>query len=147
MSYDIFLVDNVGNTLVSKRIIQEGGTQVMGGTSQCQLSITYNYSTLYRLTIDDEKGLKWLNGKTANDTIKRLKDAVITLGTRQYQRPVDNCDKCGFTIGVGEGLSDPFIDSNQRYDYWAPTPGNAGHALNILLRWAMEYPNGEWNIY
>jgi hypothetical protein len=30
--------------------------------------------------------------------------------------------------------------------YWKPTPGNAGYALNILLNWALQYPNGKWQI-
>ena len=27
-------------------------------------------------------------------------------------------------------------------DYWAPTPGNAGYALKILLDWAIMNPDG-----
>lgn len=147
MSYDVFLVDHVGNSLVSKRLIQEGGTQVMGGTSMCELNITYNYASLYTIALDEEKGLHWIKGKTGNETIKRLQHAVKVLGTRRYQRPVDSCEHCGFTIGVGPGLSDPGLVTNIREDYWAPTPGNAGYALNILLQWAMEYPNGYWELY
>ena len=26
-------------------------------------------------------------------------------------------------------------------DYWAATPGNAGKALNILLKWAKQFPD------
>lgn len=31
--------------------------------------------------------------------------------------------------------------------YWKATPGNAGHALNILLNWAIQCPNGKWQVY
>ena len=117
----------------------------MGGTSECHLNITYNYSTLYRLTLDNHEGLRWLHGKTGKDTIGRLENAVELLGTNQYTRTVDNCDRCGFHIGIGDGLADPFSEENRRHDYWAPTAGNAGYALNILLGWAKENPNGTWS--
>jgi hypothetical protein len=52
-----------------------------------------------------------LNGMTGADATPELERAVAKLGTTQYTR-----------------------------DYWAPTPGNAGHALNILLTWARQHP-------
>jgi len=144
MSYDIYLETEDGEICVSSQRIQEGGTQVMGGTKECHLNITYNYSTLYRLTLDKEKGLRWLHGKTGRDTIGRLENAVELLGTNQYERTVDNCDRCGFHTGIGDGLADPYSKENRRHDYWAPTAGNAGYALNILLGWAKENPDGKW---
>jgi len=57
------------------------------------------------------KGLLWLDGKKAHRCIARLEKAVAELG----DVPDD--------------------------DYWAPTEGNAGHALAILLSWARQYPN------
>jgi hypothetical protein len=58
-----------------------------------------------------------LNGKKAGETRKVLKKLVKKLGTRQYSR-----------------------------DYWAPTPGNAGHALSILLDWANSNPDAVWEV-
>lgn len=57
-----------------------------------------------------------LDGATARDTIGILRDAVATLGTER--------------------------DS----DYWASTPGNAGHALSVLLRWAEAHPDAVWRV-
>jgi len=31
-------------------------------------------------------------------------------------------------------------------NYWAPTPGNAGYAASILLRWAKQYPDYVWEV-
>lgn len=31
--------------------------------------------------------------------------------------------------------------------YWKATPGNAGHALNILLNWALQCPNSKWQVH
>lgn len=58
-----------------------------------------------------------LHGKIAKDTMPLLQKAVDTLGTDQYK------------------------------DYWAPTPGNAGYALSILLGWAKQHPEGVWEVH
>ena len=67
--------------------------------------------------LDKEKGLKWLHGKKASETIERLKHAVNVLGVEKSQ------------------------------DYWASTQGNAGFALSILLKWAKQHPDGRWRVY
>lgn len=59
---------------------------------------------------------KTLNHMPASETIKSLKDAVEKLGTQK-----DN-------------------------DYWNSTPGNCGHACNILLVWAEQYPDYIWRV-
>ncbi len=64
----------------------------------------------------DKEGLEWLNGKKAKDTIVKLKAAVAELGTRMYG------------------------------DYWAATPGNAGHALDTLLKWAELHPEATFEV-
>lgn len=61
-------------------------------------------------------GLRSLNGQRAGDTIPILTAAVEILGTTQDA------------------------------DYWKPTPGNAGYALNILLQWAKVHPDAHWVI-
>ncbi len=58
-----------------------------------------------------------LHGKVAKDTIPILKAAVQRLGT----------------------VRDP--------DYWEPTPGNAGYACAILLRWAVQHPDAVWEVH
>ena len=83
----------------------------MGGTRECELSITYNYFGLFRLAGVD---LHEYTGRRARETESELTRAVALLGTRQTP------------------------------DYWAPTMGNAGHALNILLGWCREHGAGIW---
>ncbi len=111
MSWDVRLV---GAGEVER--IQEGGTQVVGGTTEARLNITYNYSEAYRLVMPSGSLHETIEGKTGGETIKMLEAAVGELGTMQFR------------------------------DYWAPTPGNAGYALNILLGWARQYPDGVWEI-
>ena len=61
-------------------------------------------------------GLAWLGGKLAGDVIADLERAVASLGTER----------------------DP--------DYWADSPGNAGFALSILLRWAKANPQATFTV-
>ncbi len=108
MSYWVSLMDEDGKT-VFVTTHSEGGTYVMGGTPEGALNITYNYSPHYYKHLNSEEGLRWLDGKTASETIPALTKAVGALGT------------------------------NRDSDYWAATEGNAGYALSILLRWALEW--------
>lgn len=57
-----------------------------------------------------EDGIWWLYGKTGAECIKPLEAAVAKLGTKRDD------------------------------DYRRATPGNAGHALMVLLEWAREHP-------
>lgn len=93
---------------------QEGGTYVLGGTTAAKLNITYNYSWFFYRFLDEEDGIRWLYGKQAKDTVERLESAIKELGAVKYS------------------------------DYWAPTPGNAGYALSILLKWAKQHPDAVW---
>lgn len=118
MSWDVSLERNGVPVEVDRH--EEGGTYVMGGTTRADLNVTYNYGQCFRLL-----GTPWtpdgglqenLHGLTAAKTINRLEYAVATLGTKTFK------------------------------DYWAPTPGNAGHALSILLKWAKQYPDAVWRV-
>ena len=61
--------------------------------------------------IDGSEGIRWLYGKKALVCIGRLHGAIRELGMVQD------------------------------YDYWKATPGNAGYALSILLKWAKQHPD------
>ena len=95
----------------------EGVAIVLGGTRDAEMSVTYNYAQYFYKALCQENGLRALNGKRGADTIAALAGAVSQLGTVQ--------------------------DS----DYWARTPGNAGYALNVLLQWAEQHPDGIWEVY
>ncbi|MBA7641795.1 hypothetical protein ES703_49480 [subsurface metagenome] len=93
-----------------------GGTYPIGGTDEAELNITYNYSELYYRYLDKELGLKWLHQREAKYCIEKLKNAVKELGTKQDE------------------------------DYWKATNGNAGYALNILLKWARRHPEAKFEV-
>ena len=168
MSYDIYLRD--GDETVQVPVHSEGGTYVLGGTTEGHLNLTYNYSPHYREHIDPEKGIRWLYGKRAGDTIERLESAIAALGTDRWEGP-------HYTLSMeaigdvwhewvhGQGLPDDFhprslnlpeyarelssaIAAGIVYDtggYWASTEGNAGYALSILLGWARMHPDAIWS--
>ncbi len=95
---------------------QEGGIYVVDGSEEADLNVTYNYGQHFRDALNSEDGIKWLHERRAGDCIGRLERAVILLGVYR--------DK----------------------DYWAATPGNAGHALSILLQWARQHPNAYFKV-
>ena len=115
MSFCVYLEDENGNPYTVDRHT-EGGTYAIGGTPDAELDVTYNYSPHYYKCLNEKEGLRWLNGRQANDTIEALRHAVRVLGTERDD------------------------------DYWKNTPGNAGHALNILVSWAKQHPEGVWRV-
>jgi len=71
MSYDVSLMDESGIILEIPEAFQEGGTQIVGGTSLCDLNITYNYFKCFGTLVRD------LHGKVAHETIQGLLDYCV----------------------------------------------------------------------
>lgn len=115
MSYWVELKDDDGEFCQANRH-REGGTVEIAGTTDTKLNVTYNYSEYFYEHLDDENGLRALDGDRAEAWIDELESAVEQLGTDQAD------------------------------DYWESTAGNAGHALNILLRWARMYPDARFEV-
>ena len=117
MSNDVKFVDVDNSVLVSKNKVTEGGTYVFGGTNDCELNVTYNYSPFFYEVFPDNEGLRWLEATSGEEAIPILKKAIRNLGIERDD------------------------------DYWKATKGNAGYSLSILLGWAKEFPNGRFAIY
>lgn len=107
----IYLLDDDGPVTVKP--FQYGSTQSIGGTTEAEVSVTYNYSRQYNELWGDEfPGLvRFFDGKRADDLIPKLAEAVEKLGT------------------------------DRDVDYWAPTSGNAGYFMAMMLDWARQYPD------
>lgn len=123
MSYWVYLENEDGCRCIIDRH-EEGGTYAIGGTADAVLNVTYNYSWFYKRCLG-EGDLRWLDGRQAAECIEQLDKAIGELGTDQHH---SGCDP------------------DAPIDYWAPTPGNAGYALNILLGWARQYPNARFRV-
>jgi len=112
MGYDIYMKGKNKHTLRVKPF-SEGGTRRMDQPeTEAWISVTYNYAHFYYETIDAEKGIRWIYGKTGKECVEKLKQAVSILGT----------------------LRDP--------DYWSPTAGNAGCIIALLISWCEQKPDG-----
>ncbi len=114
MSYWVSLRDKDTGEIVGVDSHQEGGTYALGGISEADLNVTYNYGKFYYEIWGH--GLLGLQGQKASDVIPKLEEAVTKLGT--YQNA----------------------------NYWAATPGNAGYALSILLKWAKANPDAIFHV-
>ena len=118
MSYDIYMrepdskTDTDSPIKLNKPHYFRGGTHSLGGTNELTLNITYNYYKFYTETIDSEKGIRWIYGKTGEEVLPLLEAAAGVLGVKQS----DN--------------------------YWEATPGNAGHALLGLIAFCKLRPDG-----
>ena len=119
MSYWVYLRagDADGETLAMPERQTEGGTHVIGGTNECEMNVTYNYGAHFAQVFDDASLREALHGKRAGDVLPWLRSAVRALG------------------------------DNPSNDYWAKTPGNAGHALAVLASWAEAHPDGVFCVH
>jgi hypothetical protein len=116
MSYDISLVDSVtGEVLEADEPHQMyGGTYALGGTKRLELNVTYNYGQIFGEKLSEEKGIRFLYGKTGAESIPVLKKTIATL------------------------------KDDVSVDYWEATEGNAKVALTQLLSLAQLRPDGVW---
>lgn len=116
MSYDIELCDaKTGRVLDADIPHGMTGGIYSPGDSNLWLNVTYNYAEHFYRVLDKDKGIRWLYGKTGEDTIERLGKAI-----RQLKNDVS-------------------------VDYWEATEGNARRALENLLFMAKLRPDGVWN--
>ena len=115
MSYDIEMEDENGVVYIKHHHFK-GGTYPLGGTTRAYMNITYNYSEFYYKTIDQEKGINWLNGKTGAECLPVLEKSVRILGIKKSD------------------------------DYWEATSGNAGNALLGLIAFCKSRPDGIFKV-
>lgn len=115
MSFDVDLINEDGD-IVQVESHTEGGTYAIGGIPRAELNITYNYASYYYDLLDEDDGLRAIDGDPAHEWIDIFEDAVEELGTERAS------------------------------DYWDDTPGNAGHALNTLLGWMEEHPEARFRV-
>lgn len=81
MSYSVRLqAAESGETLELDEPFMEGGTYAIGGTTECNLNITYNYAEVFGSLVRD------LNGKTAAETTPALREfCELWKGRRPYE--------------------------------------------------------------
>ena len=116
MSYDIYIKDpRTNKPYLRSDAVKEGGTQQIGGQATTELNMTTNYGKVFRSVGFD---IKNLYGKTCKSAMPKIRNAMQKI-KNQYN-------------------SGDYAD----HDYWAATPGNAYHALNVLYDMCEQYPKG-----
>lgn len=169
MGYSIdFCHPETGKLLTTKYIHQEGSNIVLGGSNDCHITITWNYSKHYYKALDADNGIRWIYGKSGQETAPKLLTAIQKLGCDRYQGNFhtwtlsDNYNCSGEEKdALYEKYKDLDLDAPENASilqelkakavvinnggYWKGTPGNAGHALKVLLNWALEHPTGVWS--
>lgn len=103
---------------VEVEAFEEGGTYVLGGSTQAELNVTYNYSKLFWEAMPDG-GLRGLDERHAEDCISILEQGVEHLSA---------------------------MPQGETTDYWAATPGNAVKPLKMLLEWAKQHPKAVFSV-
>jgi len=118
MSYDICLKDPVTREVIilNRAHHLRGGTYAVGGTKEAWINVTYNYAPLFRQTIDEEKGIRFIYGMTGAASLPILRRAAGLLG-----------------------------DDVDDDDYWSPTEGNVKRAILKLTALAEMCPDGIWD--
>lgn len=81
MSYDIDLVNPVSKEvlLLDAPHQMRGGTYAVGGTQECSLNVTYNYSSHFHRVIG-LGGIRAIYGLTGAESIPILSKAIDALG-------------------------------------------------------------------
>ena len=81
MSYDVALRDADGNPVQVERH-EEGGTILVGGNTDAEMSVTYNYSKFFGVVLPEGR-IESLHGMTGADSIPILRAAISILTTRR----------------------------------------------------------------
>lgn len=127
-----------------------GGTYAMFGTTECWLSVTYNYSPFFR-RFYPEDGLRSIDGKTGKEAIPILLKIASGL---EYS------DKSLTAEEIRERMSDDCKDKTDeevialweekqadvKGTYWEATEGNALQAVLNLITMSTWAPDGVWKI-
>lgn len=105
MSYDLKIVNSEGEEITAAEPHSiRGGTYALE-ENRLRLNITYNYWPFFHQLFGEE-GIRWLYGKTIEETLPRLWEALRELRGSPAE------------------------------DYWAVTEGNAREAIWNLIRLA-----------
>lgn len=80
MSYDILLLDPKTREVINlkERHYLQGGTYIVGGTTEAWLNVTYNYGKHFRAVLGTE-GIRTIYGMTGRESIPILQAAANLL--------------------------------------------------------------------
>lgn len=106
MTYWISLNDADGEP-VEVEAFAEGGTYMVGGSTEANLNVTYNYARLYNF--------RGLDGRRAADTVGEMKSAICSLGTNRsddYWEPSEG--NAGYALSILLKWAEHYPDATWR---------------------------------
>lgn len=162
--------EDEGGTI--RAVLDENGKLIPAHIEECEINITYNYGPFYYKHIDEEKGLRWLYGRTGKECLPVLTHAVSILGIERCVDPLITIN-ADYTIGLIFRPETKIPVSDEKHKeylkvddwdnhpdkkellklnylsessgYWRATPGNAGRPLMRIISWIAQNPNGVFN--
>ena len=173
MGYYVTLKKDGQTTKLNKVMELAGSTYALGGSDIAELSITYNYSALFKSAFKDDIGLYCINGLSYQDGLIKIIKAVSELSEENNPPSIDELkelesiylekvrvaeeEQGSAVIGnifrsmlqdVRERIKNADPATNRaRPSYWDATPGNAKQALRELIKMASEAPTDTiWSI-
>lgn len=105
----------IGSSIVKTPPHKIGDTFFLDGDTEGKAEISYMYAHILK-ALDNDLGLKWLSGKTGQETFEKLKTCAKTLGNNPE---ADNI----------------FID-----------PAVVGNILQTFADWAKSNPTAIWEV-
>tara|TARA_Y100000310_G_scaffold332280_1_gene407561 strand:- start:40 stop:411 length:372 start_codon:yes stop_codon:yes gene_type:complete len=122
MGYSISLSDSKGTVQVPSHVEGMNVALVKDDKGCIEVNGTrFSGGTFAELDLPRQYGrifpFKELHGKVAADVVEEMEDAVGILKIKQDE------------------------------DFYRATPGNAGHALNVLVQWARAHPQATFHVY
>lgn len=138
MSYDISLTDPVTKETLEMDAPHQmkGGTYALGGTTEMDLNITYNYARWYYkdgvfpVKDGENRGIRTIYGMSGAQSISILKSAISVLESLAEDISDEDREECKRQGATG---------------YWMPTRANAIKPLYSLLAFAYMRPDGVWD--
>jgi len=113
MSYDIRLCNSAGETItLDHKHNLSGGTYCLGGTDECWLNVTYNYSAHFR-RVFGENGIRTIYGMSGADSAPLLVAGINQLATDvadDYWEATEGnarkalCDLLALALAAPEGI-------------------------------------------
>lgn len=128
MSWWVHLVDADGETVESREPHSEGGSYVLGGTTECDLNVTYNYSGhLAKYNVHPKNDLHGRKGSETRTALETARRRLIADGIDEDHGVTE-----GSELGCG--------------DYWHDCPANVARCVSTLMSWAHQHPDATWDV-
>lgn len=146
----------------------EGSNVCIGGTDRMSITVTYNYSELFRDVLGGD-GLRDFDGRNVKCAIPKLRHAIGKLSDmddapwieKRRKELVKALSECQEDMGSGQSVSSDSINLmfqrsyarelaellDGNLSYWTAVPSNARKALEGILWMAEKAPDGAtWEV-